>query len=115
MFYSTLTAAALLVSIFGHANAAVAAERSLDPLAYKAMHSQPHYRDRKPADTLLAEIHARHVRSVRGGLGRRQAVNGSSEIGLQEVESWYWGGGKISISWRWRWTGVLLHRNERCD
>ena len=86
MFYSTFTAATLLASIAGHSNAAVAAERSLDPLAYKTMPSQPHYRDRKPADTVLAEIHARHVRRS-DGLSRRQAVDESSEIVLQEVES----------------------------
>ena len=96
MFYSTFTAATLLASIAGHSNAAVAAERSLDPLAYKTMPSQPHYRDRKPADTVLAEIHARHVRRS-DGLSRRQAVDESSEIVLQEVESWYWGGGEFTI------------------
>ena len=96
MFYSTFTAATLLVSIAGNANAAVAAERSLDPVAYKAMHPHPHYMDQKPADTVLAEIHARHVRRS-DGLGRRQAVDGSSDIGLQEVESWYWGGGEFTI------------------
>jgi hypothetical protein len=37
MFYSTFTVATLLVSIAGNANAAVAAERSLDPVAYKAI------------------------------------------------------------------------------
>jgi hypothetical protein len=94
MFYSTITAATLLVSIAGNANAAVAAERSLDPVAFKAMdpHPHPHYVDNKPADTVLAEIHARHVRRS-DGLSRRQAVDESSEMNLQEVESWFWGGG----------------------
>ena len=78
-------------------DAAVAAERSLNPLAYKSMPLQPHYRDRKPADTVLAEIHARHVRRS-DDLGRRQAVDESSEIGLQEVESWYWGGSEFPIA-----------------
>jgi hypothetical protein len=70
MFYSTFTAATLLASIAGNANAAVAAERSLDPVAFKAMdpHPHPHYVDNKPADE-------------------------SSEMNLQEVESWFWGGG----------------------
>jgi hypothetical protein len=98
MFYSTFTAATLLVSIAGNANAAVAAERSLDPVAYKTMHPHPHYmnQNQRPADTVLAEIHARHVRRS-DGLGRRQSVDESSDIGLQEVESWYWGGGEFTI------------------
>jgi hypothetical protein len=98
MFYSTFSAATLLVSIAGSGNAAVAAERSLDPVAYKGMHPHPHphYVTHKPADTVLAEIHARHVRRS-DGLGRRQAVDEYSDTDLQEVESWYWGGGKFII------------------
>jgi hypothetical protein len=60
------------------------------------MQPSPHYRNRKPADTVLAEIHARHVRRS-DGLSRRQAEGESSEIGLQEVESWYWGGGEFAV------------------
>jgi hypothetical protein len=114
MFYSIFTAATLLASIAGNTNAAVAAERSLDPVAYKAMHPHPHYmnQNQKPADTVLAEIHARHVRRS-DGLGRRQAVDESSDIGLQEVESWYWGGGEYSI--RMRTTQRVLSDLERCN
>jgi hypothetical protein len=94
MFYSTFTAATLFLSIAGHANAAVAAKRALDPLAYKPMPLQPHYMNRKPADTVLAEIHARHFRRSES-LGRRQAVDESSEIHLREVESWCWRGSEF--------------------
>jgi hypothetical protein len=97
MFHSTLAMATLLASIAANVNAAVAAERSLDTAAYKAMHPQPHYMNHKPADTILAEIHAKHVRRSEG-IGRRQAVDDeSSDIDLQEVESWYWGGGEFFI------------------
>lgn len=82
MFYATFSAVALLVSIAGNANAAIAAERSLDPVAYKAMHPHPHYITHKPADIVLAEIHARHVRRSEG-LGRRQAVDESSVMDLR--------------------------------
>jgi hypothetical protein len=111
MFYSTFTAATLLVSIAGNANAAVAAERSLDPVAYKAMHPHPHYVTHKPADTVLAEIHARHVRRS-DGLGRRQAEDESSVMDLREEESWYWGGGKFAVGMRT--TLRILRRRKPC-